>query len=133
MQTPFEKLIGTRRQEFTVTLETDDGPVELTFNYPKKSLQAIMLDSGAGTDAIRFLLAAGDGFANVEPPKNGEDIDVAIQSAGVHCLLNELVTPELTKPQRKELLEKMAPHLLESLSEQVQVAIQGNLADAAKN
>ena len=133
MQTDFEKLIGTRRQEFTVTLETDDGPVELVFTHPKKSLQAIMLDCPAKTDAIQFMMAAGDGFAGVEPPKDGDDIDIVLRSAGVYCLLNELVTPELTKPQRQELVDKMAPHLSQSLSEQVQSAIAKNIEDAAKN
>ena len=133
MQTPFEKLIGTRRREFTITLDTDDGPVELTFNHPKKSLQAIMLDCKAGDDAIKFMLAAANGFADAEPPKNGEDIDIVLRSAGVHCLLNELVTPELTTPQRQELVDKMAPHLLQQLAEKVQAAITEDLADAAKN
>lgn len=133
MSTDFEKLIGTRRQEFTITLETDDGPVKMTFTHPKKSIQAITLDCKAADDAIVFLMETASGNTNAPRPKNGEDLDIAGRAAGVYCLLNELVTPPLTPSQRQEMLDKMAPHLLQSLSDQVSVAITKNMADAAKN
>lgn len=128
----FDQLINTQRKTFTVTAETDEGPVELAFRYSKKSRQSILFDCGASEKTLRFAFDLADGKADFKNKPSGNELDKIESAVGEHFVRNEMVSPELTKEQANELLEKIDPCLKRDIFSQIQAKAFPDV-DAGKN
>lgn len=122
--------MNTKRRTFSVSAETDSGEVLLTFNFSRKSQQAILFDCGAKKETLEFAYALSEGVADFGKRPTGSELDLVERSIADHFLKNELVLPVLTAEELKELSENLEPQLLKSIQEQIKAKA---FPDVAKN
>jgi hypothetical protein len=126
----FQKLMKSQRKTFSVSVETDSGDVDLSFNYSRKSQQAILFDCGAKKETLAFAFALSEGTADFAKRPSGVELDLVEQAIGNHFLRNELMSPQLSADEREELIKDLDPVILRQIYNQIKAKA---FEDVSKN
>ena len=129
-----DKVMACKRRTFGVVVDSEVGEIKFKFNYPKSEVQQGFLN-----DLPRELMESivkGDGEINMLALPEGvtiEDMVAFGEKMPIHCIMCEMIHPQLTLEQKSFILDGWDDIDKIALFEGITSAISGTHEQAAKN